>query len=51
MDEYAGVSNEQGRKPQKQTNPTNNTDGGEQIFVNIKAIPSPKQSTMAAAPT
>ena len=48
MDDYAEDSQEQGRKPQKQTNSTH--IDGDQIIVNIKAISSPKQSTMPAAP-
>ena len=46
MDDYAEVSKDKGRKLQKRTSPTN-TDG-DQIIVNIKAIPSPKQSSIPA---
>ena len=48
MDDYAEVSQEKGLKPQKQTNSTHTE--GDQIFVNIKAISCPKQSTKPAAP-
>ena len=46
MDDYAESFHEPVPKPQKQKNP--NTEG-DQIIVNIKAMSSPKQSTMPAA--